>query len=175
MHMRNSFALVFAAFWLVSFLSPGATTQTAHEKLTTTILEKDSGFWAAYNTCDTERLKGFFTDDVEFYHDKGGVTVGINALTESIKTNLCGINNSRLRREVVVGTTKVFPLQKGKEVYGAIMSGEHVFYITEKGKPEFLDGRANFTHLWLLKNGEYRMARILSFDHRPALSPNVRK
>ena len=173
--MRNSFRLVIAAFWLVSFLSPEATAQTAQEKLTTAILEKESGFWAVYNTCDLESLRGFFAGDVEFYHDKGGVTVGIGGMMESIKTNLCGSSNSRLRREAVVGTTNVFPLQRGKEIYGAIMSGEHVFYITTKGKPEFLDGRANFTHVWLLKNGEYKMARILSFDHRPAVSPKVRK
>jgi hypothetical protein len=96
--------------------------------------------------------------------------VGIDALTESVKKNLCGTNSSRLRREAVAGTIKVFPLRKGNEIYGAIMSGEHVFYVTENGKPEFLDGRANFTHLWLIRNGDYKMARILSFDHRPASS-----
>ena len=172
MPMKNSFRpLVVAAFALICFASREAIAQTEQEKLTAVVLEKDRRFWTAYNTCDTEKLRAFFTDDVEFYHDKGGVTVGIDALTESVKKNLCGTNSSRLRREAVAGTIKVFPLRKGNEIYGAIMSGEHVFYVTEKGKPEFLDGRANFTHLWLIRNGEYKMARILSFDHRPASSP----
>jgi hypothetical protein len=170
--MKNSFRhLVVGAFALICFASCEAIAQTEQEKLTAVILEKDSRFWTAYNTCDTEKFRSFFTDDVEFYHDKGGVTLGIDALTESVKKNLCGTNNFRLRREPVAGTIKVFPLRKGNEIYGAIMSGEHVFYVTENGKPEFLDGRANFTHLWLIRNGDYKMARVLSFDHRPASPP----
>jgi len=29
-------------------------------------------------------------DDVEFYHDQGGVTLGKEKLTESVKKNICG-------------------------------------------------------------------------------------
>ena len=54
-------------------------------------------------------------------------------------------------------------------VYGAILSGEHVFYVRQKGKPEVLDGRAKFTHLWLLKDGVWKMSRVLSYDHGPAV------
>jgi hypothetical protein len=40
--------------------------------------------------------------------------------------------------------------------------------MTEDGKPEFLDGRANFVDLWLLKDSAWKMARVLSFNHHPA-------
>ncbi len=56
-----------------------------------------------------------------------------------------------------------------------MLTGEHVFYIIEKGKPEYLDGLAKFTHLWLLKDGSWKMSRILSFDHGPAIKENKRK
>src|SRR2546429_5110218 len=32
----------------------------------------------------------FLAEDVEFYHDQGGVTLGRAALTESVKNNICG-------------------------------------------------------------------------------------
>ena len=132
------------------------------------VLERDRLFWKAYNACDVKTIGEFFTADVEFYHDKGGPTLGLANLVGSVKTNLCSNPNWRLRREAVEGTVRVFPLKKDNVVYGAILSGEHLFYILESGKPESLDGRARFTHLWLLKDGAWRMARILSYDHGPA-------
>jgi hypothetical protein len=160
-----------AACVLACFAANPAAAQTEQEKLQSTILEKDARFWKAYNNCETDTLKDFFTDDVEFYHDKGGPTIGLQALADSIKTNLCGNAKWRLRREVVPGSVRVFPLSKGATIYGAILSGEHVFYVTELGKPEFLDGRANFTHVWLINNGEFKMARILSYNHHAVAPP----
>jgi hypothetical protein len=149
--------------------------QTEQEKLTAEILHLDSAFWNAYNNCDTNAYKKFLTNDVEFYHDKGGITTGAPAFIESLSKNLCRNTNYHLRREAVAGTVKVFPMQHGNEIYGAVITGEHVFYITADGKPEYLDGDANFTHLWLLKNGVWKMARILSYNHHPATYINTRK
>jgi hypothetical protein len=144
--------------------------QTDDQKLASTILQKDSLFWITYNTCDTTQFQNFFTDDVEFYHDKGGVTQGLEALAGTIKKNLCSNSDVRLRRQAVAGSLKVFPLKKSDSIYGAILSGEHVFYIIEKGEKERLDGRAKFTHVWLRNDGTWKMSRILSYDHGPALN-----
>ena len=149
--------------------------QTEQQKLTATILHLDSAFWNAYNNCDTAQFKNFVTDDVEFYHDKGGITTGAKALIESLDKNICGNVNSRIRREAVAGTVKVYPMQNGDEIYGAIISGEHVFYMTEKGKPEYQSGVANFTQLWQLKNGVWKMTRILSYNHHAPEYINTRK
>ncbi len=162
------FVLILSAF------SPKAIAQAEPPNVTATILHLDSAFWNAYNNCDTAHFKNFFTDDVEFYHDKGGITSGTKALIESLDKNICGTESNRLRREAVAGTVHVYPMQNGQEIYGAIISGEHVFYITEKGKPEYLTGAANFTQLWLLKNGVWKMARILSYNHHEAESKNTR-
>jgi len=156
------------SFFLLASLSQASMAQTADEKLTATILQKDSLFWVAYNNCETEKFSQFFTEDMEFYHDKGGATLGLENLVSSAKKNLCSSDTFRLRREAVEGTVKVFPLKKSDVIYGAILSGEHVFYILEKGKPARLDGQAKFTHLWLLKDGVWKMTRILSYDHGPA-------
>ncbi|MEO6328685.1 MAG: nuclear transport factor 2 family protein [Ginsengibacter sp.] len=139
--------------------------QTEQQKLTATILHLDSAFWNAYNNCDTNHFKDFITDDIEFYHDKGGITIGAKSLIESLNQNICGNSDSRLRREAVAGTVKIFPMQNGDKIYGGIILGEHRFYLTEKGKPEYQSGVANFTQLWQQKNGTFKMSRILSYNH----------
>ncbi len=113
--------------------------QSTPAALTTTILHLDSMFWRTYNQCDIAGFKQFFTTDVEFYHDKGGVTMGIDSLVKSME-NLCSNPGYRLRREAVEGTIHVYPMAKNNVIYGAIISGEHVFYILEKDKPERLTG-----------------------------------
>ena len=50
----------------------------------------DTALFDAYNKCDLDKFSSFFVDDVEFYHDQGGVTSGKTALTDSLKKNICG-------------------------------------------------------------------------------------
>ena len=159
---------------LLTLCCKQVAAQTEEQKLTATIIRLDSAFWNAYNNCDTTQFINYLTDDVEFYHDKGGVTIGAPALINSLNKNLCSNPDYHLRREAVAGTVKVYPMESGNEIYGAIISGEHVFYVNEKGKPEFPDGDANFTQLWLLRNGIWKMARILSFNHHAAEYKNTR-
>jgi hypothetical protein len=163
-------------FLLLGFLIVNASTaQSDIRQLESIIREKDSLFWQAYNTCATEKFGLYVADDVEFYHDKGGITEGLTALAASAKNNLCSNAAIRIRREAVPGTVKVFPLQRSETIYGAIMSGDHYFHISETGKKERREGLAKFTHLWLLKDGSWKMSRILSYDHGPAPYMNERK
>ncbi len=131
--------------------------------LTKTILHYDSMFWSAYNQCDVDKMSLFFTDDLEFYHDKNGLTSPKSKLEEITRTGLCGNSNWHLRREAIEGTVKVFPMNN----YGALISGEHLFYINEPGKAEYLDGYGKFTHLWIFKDGTWKMSRVISYDHGP--------
>ena len=173
---RKSYVISIFAFLLCfSSFIPSLFAQTEKEKLFATILLKDSLFWTAYNSCDIEKFKQFFTEDVEFYHDKGGITLGLENLAASLQKNLCSNDTFRLRREAVEGSVRVYPLQNSNVIYGAILSGEHVFYVLEKGKKERLDGLAKFTHLWILKDSVWKISRILSYDHGPAPYKNKRK
>jgi len=149
--------------------------QSEKDELSTTILAQDGMFWSAYNQCDVEKMSQFFWPDIEFYHDKGGPTLGLSALTASLKNNLCGKLDFRLRREAVAGTVHVYPLQKDGVIYGAVLSGEHYFYINEKGKAEYRDGLAKFFHVWLLKDGTWKMARVVSYDHHAAPYETAKK
>ncbi|HSS96898.1 MAG TPA: nuclear transport factor 2 family protein [Terriglobales bacterium] len=162
MHSCVKFCVLLFALSLPLF------AQNEKESLTQTILHEDSAFWDAYNRCDVEKMSQYFWPDIEFYHDKGGPTIGLGPFTEILKTGLCGKPNFRLRREVVPETVKVFPLQKNGATYGAVLSGEHYFYINDSGKPEYRDGMAKFFHVWLLKDGTWKMARAISYDHHDA-------
>src|SRR4026209_587672 len=84
--------------------SSQAFSQTEQQKLTARILHLDSAFWNAYNNCDSTHFKDFLSDDVEFYHDKGGVTTNAKSLIEALNKNICGNAASRLRRQAVAGT-----------------------------------------------------------------------
>lgn len=149
--------------------------QDERTTLDATIRHEDGAFWEAYNRCDVGRMSQFFWPDFEFYHDKGGLTVGLGPFVEALKTGLCGKPNFRLRREAIPETVKVYPLQKNSVTYGAVLSGEHYFFINDSGKPEYRDGVARFFHVWLLKDGMWKMARAISYDHRDAPFENTRK
>lgn len=143
-----------------------SVAQTKEEQLGATILNKDGVFWQAYNNCDLPAFGEFISDDVEFYHDKGGITLGKTALIKSIQDNLCSNrDNFRLKREAVAGTVHVYAMKKSDVIYGAVISGEHVFSSWEKGKVEYKSGQAKFTHLWLLTDGTWKMTRIFSYSH----------
>ena len=151
----------------LGFLSIPLFAQTENN-LDATIRQQDSVFWEAYNRCDVDKMSEFFWLDIEFYHDKGGLTAGLGPFVEALKNGLCGNPNSHLRREAIPDTVKVFSLEKNGAIYGAVLSGEHYFYVNDKGKPEYRDGMAKFFHVWLLKDGKWKMARVVSYDHHDA-------
>ena len=88
-------------------------------------------------------------------------------MISSIEKNLCG-PDFRLRRHAIASTQGLHLLKSADTVYGALITGEHEFYIIPTGKPERLDGHASFANLWLLKDGQWKLARVFSYDHGPA-------
>lgn len=151
--------------WIAAIGQPARaqSQDPATKALYDTLFRMDSALFAVVYTCDTARTASFFTAGLEFYHDKGGVTHGRDALIETLYENFCRQTTQKLRRELVPGSLQVYPMDN----FGAIQTGEHRFYSTEKGKPERLTGIARFTHLWQFSNNEWRICRILSYDHRP--------
>ena len=122
-----------------------------------TIRSLDTALFTAYNTCNLPAFSALVADDVEFYHDHGGITLGNAALTESIKKNICG----RVTRQLTPGSLRVFHMDN----LGAIEIGTHRFF--ENGNP-VATGEAEFTMLWLYKDGAWKLSRVLSYDHHAA-------
>jgi len=120
----------------------------------------DTELFDAYNHCDLKTFDSLLADDVEFYHDQGGVTLGRQKLTESIKNNICTGDTQRI---LVPGTLKIYYM-KG---YGAIEMGVHRF-MHPKTEASNGTGEASFVQLWQFKDGNWKLTRVLSYDHHSA-------
>lgn len=127
-----------------------------------TIVRMDSILFNAFNTRDLDKLKTFFSEDLEFYHDLGGVT-NFQQNMDAFKKTFESERN--VRREVVVGSLEVYPIKD----YGSVQIGIHRFYVTEKGQKEKLGSEAKFVHLWKKKDSKWRIARIISYGHQEYL------
>ncbi len=128
------------------------------EELNKAITALDAELFDAYNKCDLQKFGSFVDENVEFYHDQGGVTLGRAALVESVKKNICATTT----RELVAGSLQIYYM-KG---YGAIEMGVHRFH--HPGHPEVADGEGKFVHLWQYKDGAWKVTRVLSYDHHAA-------
>lgn len=125
-------------------------------------------FRAVFDTCDVEALSGMVTDDLEFFHDKGGLTSttgkafldSIHDKCERQKAGTDFLSSRELDRDSV----KVYAINN----YGAIEIGTHRFYALVEGKPKRLTETAQFTMVWKKDGERWRLARVLSYDHRLA-------
>jgi len=160
MRQKLLFILLTIIFLLFRIYVNAQTSAHTNRDLYTELVYRDSVVFANVYTCNTAKNETFFTDDIEFYHDKGGVTKSRKTLVEQLRNNFCGEGKTKLRRELVNGSMKVYPINK----YGAVQLGEHRFYITENGK-EALSGVAKFIHVWKYERGEWRISRVFSYDH----------
>lgn len=116
----------------------------------------DSLLFNAFNSRDIDKFKSLFTPDLEFYHDKGGLT-NYDQTVASLKNTAA--NNTDLKRELVPGSLEVYPLKE----YGAMQIGMHRFCHTENGKPDC--GVFKFVHIWKLQDGEWKITRVVSYGH----------
>jgi ketosteroid isomerase-like protein len=114
-------------------------------------------FDAGFVTCNADKVNSFFSDDVEFYHDRTGLESG-QQVRDTFKRLTASCPGGRgIRREIVAGSLRVYPMQG----YGAIQMGLHRF--VERGTPTHTVAR--FVHLWQQKDGRWKITRVLSFDH----------
>ena len=60
------------------------------DELYQTVVKLDSAFFGAYNTCNMEKQADFYSDSIEFYHDKGGLTTSKQEILDATRKNICG-------------------------------------------------------------------------------------
>ena len=134
----------------------------ASKELYDSIAKLDSIFFNAFNTRDLDKLEALLAESLEFYHDLGGVT-NYNQNIDAFKKTFAG--ERRVRRELVKGSLEVYPIKD----YGAVETGTHWFYATEKGQLEKLSSEAKFVQVWQKKDGEWKITRIISYGHQEYL------
>ena len=121
-------------------------------------------FDASFASCDAAKANAIFTDDVEFYHDQAGVSIGEQVRDDVRKLTASCPASRGVTRTLVPGSLRVYPI----EGYGAAQAGVHRF--EERGAATAT--LARFMHVWRLQDGRWRLARVLSLDHQsvPALA-----
>ena len=147
---------------LLAVSAPQATAQSAPapEDLSRTLAALDGALFDSFNRCDLEKFASFFAEDVEFYHDKGGLTLSSKSLVESVRNNICG----KVRREVVAGSVEAHPIPG----YGGVQIGAHRFYELGAKPGAGPVGEAKFIHLWQHRDGAWKITRVISYAHGPA-------
>ncbi|EAZ79929.1 hypothetical protein ALPR1_14909 [Algoriphagus machipongonensis] len=129
------------------------------------IAKMDSIYFSAQNACDLEKYASYLSEDFEFFHDKGGFTASKDDEMKGMAV-FCGKEQRTrqpLRRELIDGSLKVYPMDN----YGALEFCNHVFYLQLKNGTEKVVGSGKMTALWKQINDEWKLTRIISYDHQP--------
>jgi hypothetical protein len=157
--MKNLMVLL-----LSIFIYSNALAQSQNErKVATTQIELfnkvanlDSSLFAAYNSKNLNLMKAYFTKDLEWYQDNGGLID-----FEKVFSNFQSIFNRDydLKRNLIRESLEVHPI----EGYGAIEIGKHQFKHIENGKLEI--GTFKFVMIWKNDNGNWKISRVISYDH----------
>jgi len=153
-YLKYIASLVFGIVTLIVFsaYTPVVAKHTTDTELLETISKLDSVFFNAYNTCDIKTQAGLISEDLEFYHDQGGLSTSKVELLEALKKNICG----KVTRELVAGSIEVSEIPG----YGAVQMGMHKFYNNQEPNAKSIPSK--FVTIWK-KNGEsYQMTRIIS-------------
>jgi hypothetical protein len=116
----------------------------------------DSLLFAAYNSKNLDLMKTYFTNDLEWYQDNGGLID-----FEKVFINFKSIfeRDYDLKRNLIRESLEVHPI----EGYGAIEIGKHQFKHIENGKLEI--GTFKFLMIWKNDNGNWKISRVISYDH----------
>ena len=160
--MKNSIKLLTLLFLIISFISckTGPEKKLTQEREYTPIDKKifeeikamDKVFFDAYNNCDLEKQALIYSDNIEFFHDKGGLMTSKKEIIEGTKRNICG----KVTRELIDGSLEVYPINN----YGAVQIGYHKFYNNQEPNTESIPSK--FITMWHNDNGDWKMAKVIS-------------
>lgn len=141
---------------LASFGAQSPTEKSAPPELFETIVRADRAMFDAFNAHDVDLLMSMFSDDLEFYHDKGGFTNRLQ--TREGFAKMFG-NSPDIRRNLVAGSLHVYPIKD----FGAIEIGTHRFCHTENGKDDC--GNFPFVMIWKKSGDSWKVSRVISYGH----------
>ncbi|MGL1957334.1 MAG: nuclear transport factor 2 family protein [Colwellia sp.] len=149
--MKNSCLVLFALLSLPSL----ANEISLEDRMKVLDRELFTSFNRCQNAKELDKHANYFSLDVEFYHDNGGVTWDRDTMISNTKKNACG----NFTRKLVNGSFKAYPI-KG---FGAITEGVHIFC---QNKTKKCEGKADFVMVWRNVNDKWQITRVLSYGHR---------
>jgi ketosteroid isomerase-like protein len=145
--------LLLAMLLCATSLDAGAQATTGlHDEIT----RIDRKFFDAFNSCDLKTMGELFSDDLEFYHDLGGVNDHAGTMDATRRNCEKGLG---LRRTLVDGSLEIHPIGD----YGALQKGRHTFCHLENGKNDC--GTFEFVHVWKRTEDGWKLTRVISYGH----------
>jgi hypothetical protein len=99
-----------------------------------------------------EKQAFLYSDNLEFFHDKGGLTTSKQEVLDAISKNICG----KVTRELVENSIEVYPIHN----YGAVEIGYHKFYNNQE--PEAIASPSKFIIVWQNDNGSWKLSKVIS-------------
>src|SRR3954453_2723376 len=169
--LRLHFGAALAALGLIwihpTAAEPNITGSAEAANLTETITRMDKRTFDAFNAHDVNMLMSMFTDDVEFYHDKDGLS-NYEQTREGF-TQMFG-NAPDIKRTLLPGTLQVYPVKD----FGAIELGTHRFCHKEQGRDDC--GDFPFVMVWKKIGDSWKMSRVISYGHEsgaPIATPSA--
>jgi hypothetical protein len=157
--MKNVMVLLLSIFIYSSALAQNQIQKSAaitKNELFNKIANLDSLLFAAYNSKNLDLMKNYFTSDLEWYQDNGGL-IGFEKVFENF--NSIFNRDYDLKRSLIKESLEVHLI----EGYGAIEIGMHQFKHIENGKLEI--GTFKFLMIWKNDNGNWKISRVFSYDH----------
>lgn len=142
--------LIFLAFGCPGYSLAQQSIQN-RDTLFETISRLDSLLFDAYNNCNMQVYASHFSDDLEFYHDKAGLSTSKKDMVDAVKKNICG----KVNRVIVPGSMEVSAIPG----FGAIETGKHRFHNLAENS---VSQPGNFVIVWKYETGQWKITRVIS-------------
>lgn len=134
-------------------ISMMANAQVAKDSdLYKAVVALDQAYFTAYNECDMATQAAMYSENLEFYHDMGGLSTSKEGILKSIEENICG----KVTRELVKGSVEVHEIPG----FGAIEIGMHKFYNNQEPNAESKPSR--FITIWKNEDSNWKISRVIS-------------
>ncbi|MEL7046721.1 MAG: serine hydrolase domain-containing protein, partial [Pseudomonadota bacterium] len=122
-------------------------------------------FERSFNQCDGAYLAAHVDPRLAFYHDQSGLQ-NFAEFRENTARYLCNEQQPKPIRRLIPGSLRTHPLYRDARLYGAVQRGTHAFFLRDANNVETLTSTASFTHTWLKKDDDWRLANVLSYAHQ---------
>lgn len=136
--------------------APPVAGEPSSSPLFRDISRADAELSGAFNAHDLTALMDLFSEDLEFYHDAGGLQ-----RYPAVKAGFDGLfaRHDGIRRELLPGTMRVYPIPG----HGALELGSHRFCHRENERTDC--GTFEFVQIWRQEAGRWKIARVVSYGH----------
>lgn len=143
---------------LLALALAAASAPTLAQSLPEQIAAADAALFDALNQRDLAALAPFFSDRLEFFHDRGGLSGKEQTMRQFAE--MFARPGVRIRREAIPGASEVYPLPG----VGAMQVGRHRFCSSEDGAPEQCSDMG-FSQVWEQTPDGWQLLRVLSYGH----------